>query len=228
MEFVLIEPQGRCEDCYGKSNVLQCARLNCKGSFYMGKYELTQGQWKKVMGNNPSRFQLMSVVGDNASKMGAMLFDAYPVDSVDIADVEGFLKKLNEVDDKNKPLDKPYRLPTEQEWVFAAQGGRDNQYAFSQKQLGQYAWFAHNSGGSTHPVGLKKPNVYGLYDMLGNVFEWTCSAYSSDTYNPVDQGCNSYRNRVICGGSYSYPYHYINSNFRMTTSYSGFRVVLPH
>jgi hypothetical protein len=80
MEFALIEPQGRCEDCYGKSNVQQCARLNCRGSFYMGKYEVTQGEWKKVMDNNPSHFQLTSVVGGNASKIGAMLFDAYPVE----------------------------------------------------------------------------------------------------------------------------------------------------
>jgi formylglycine-generating enzyme required for sulfatase activity len=224
MEFVLIEPQGRCEDCYAKSNVQQCARLNCRESFYLGKYEVTQGQWKKVMGKNPSHFQLKSVVGHNASKIGAMLFDTYPVESVNIANVESFLKKLNEMD-KNKPWDKPYRLPTEQEWVFALQGGTDNEVAFNKDELGQYAWIPNNSGNSTHPVGQKKPTAYGLHDMLGNVWEWTCSEYSSN-YDPVDRGCssNTSSHRIFRGGGRSFRSYRTSSQ---KDSYIGFRVILP-
>jgi sulfatase modifying factor 1 len=100
------------------------------------------------------------------------------------------------------------RLPTEAEYEKAAGGGVTTQYYFGNDagQLGDYEWYSHNSGWKTHPVGVKKPNPYGLYDILGNVFEW-CSDWYGDDYYAVSslknpQGPKSGKNRVIRGGSW--------------------------
>jgi formylglycine-generating enzyme required for sulfatase activity len=111
--------------------------------FSMGKYEVTQGQWQAIMGNNPSQFRF----GDN-----------YPVESVSRNNCQAFLRKLNQISGKR------YRLPTESEWNSAF--GKTN------KKIDTIAWYAENSGKTTHPVGQKEPNKFGLYDMLGNVAEW--------------------------------------------------------
>lgn len=124
-----------------------------KKGLYMGKYEVTQGQWEVVMGSNPSYFK-----GSNL-----------PVENVSWEDIQVFLTKLNQKTGKN------YRLPTEAEWDYAAKGGCKSQgfiYAGSDK-LKEVAWHNENSGNKTHPVGQKKPNELGLYDMYGNVYEWT-------------------------------------------------------
>ncbi len=118
----------------------------------MGKYQVTQAQWKAVMGNNPSGFQS----------------DDRPVDSVSWDDAKDFCKKLSE------KTGKEYRLPTEEEWEYACQAGSTGDYCFGDdaQLLGEYAWYGENSGGETHPVGQKQPNAWGLYDMHGNVWEW--------------------------------------------------------
>jgi len=115
--------------------------------FEMGKYEVTQAQWQAVMGSNPS---------DNKGPRN-------PVDNVSKNDMHAFLDKLNAQNDGYK-----YRLPTEAEWEYAARAGAPDPPKAS---LGDYAWFADNSNDESHPVGLKKPNAWGLYDMLGNVRE---------------------------------------------------------
>lgn len=117
----------------------------------IGRYEVTQAQWQAVMGNNPSHFK-----GDNL-----------PVESVSWFDVKEFISKLNQ------KTGKQYRLLTTSEWEFACFAGNRNAGAY----CGSYSpydvgWFVGNSNNQTHPVGQKAPNAYGLYDMIGNVWEW--------------------------------------------------------
>ncbi|GHV58266.1 hypothetical protein FACS189460_5780 [Deltaproteobacteria bacterium] len=121
--------------------------------FYLSKYEVTQAQWEEVMGSNPSYFKGR----DN------------PVENVSWEDVQEFIKRLNQMEGTNK-----YRLPTEEEWEYAARAGSQTRYHFgdSERNLGEYAWYSGNSNDETHPVGQKKPNAWGLYDMAGNVWEW--------------------------------------------------------
>lgn len=120
--------------------------------FEIGQYEVTQAQWQAVMGDNPSRFKSC---GQNC-----------PVESVSWGDVQTFIKKLNQLTDKK------YRLPTEAEWEYACRTGTGWQYKYcGGENFEQVAWFPQNSNNTTHPVGQKAPNAWGLYDMSGNVFE---------------------------------------------------------
>ncbi len=134
-------------------------------AFEMGKYEVTQAQWDAVMGaaSNPSEIK------------GANL----PVDSVNKEEIHAFLDKLNARRDGYK-----YRLPTEAEWEYAARAGAPDPPRAS---LGDYAWFADNSEDESHPVGLKKPNAWGLYDMLGNVREWVDDRAAYYDYAPLPE-----------------------------------------
>lgn len=127
-------------------------------AFYLGKYEVTQKQWREVMGYNPSFSK-----GDNL-----------PVENVSWYDAQEFIKKLNEKENTSK-----YRLPSEAEWEYAARAGTTTAYFFGndESMLGEYAWYEGNSKAQTHEVGKKKPNPWGLYDMYGNVFEWVQDMY---------------------------------------------------
>jgi formylglycine-generating enzyme required for sulfatase activity len=133
-------------------------QVNISKAFYMSKYEVTQKQWRDVMGSSPSYFK-----GDDL-----------PVESVSWNDVQDFIKKLNEKEGGNK-----YRLPSEAEWEYAARAGTATRYSFGddESKLGDYAWYMVNSGDKTHDVGQKKPNPWGLYDMHGNVWEWVQDIY---------------------------------------------------
>jgi len=136
----------------------------CVSDFYIGKYEVTQGEWEKVMGSNPSKF-----------KKGPR----YPVEMVSWRDVQEFMRKLNLQGGRK------YRLPTEAEWEYAARsGGKKERFAGTSDilQFGTVAWYSGNSGGSTHPVGEKAPNGLGLYDMNGNVWEWCSDWYEGNYY----------------------------------------------
>lgn len=118
------------------------------GNYFIGKYEVTQRQWQAVMGSNPS----FSNHGGN-----------YPVDNVSWNDCQVFIKKLNERTGKH------YRLPTDKEWEYACCAGNTD---YRDDDVDAIAWYKNNSGVSTHPVGQKQPNAFGLYDMIGNVMEW--------------------------------------------------------
>jgi formylglycine-generating enzyme required for sulfatase activity len=189
----------------------------CVSDFHIGKFEVTQGEWEKVMGNNPSFFRK----------------DArYPVDQVSWTDAQEFLEKMSSRSGKR------YRLPTEAEWEYAARsGGMPERYAgFSEpSDLASYAWYDKNAGNSTHPVGEKKPNGLGLYDMTGNVYEWVQdwkgSYANASRDNP--QGPASGRYRVLRGGSWNSIPRLLRATARnlhppaaRLDSY-GFRVVLP-
>ena len=154
--------------------------------FYISPYEVTQEQWKQVMGNNPSK----------ASKD----CDKCPVETVSWDDVQEFLKKIN-----NQNPGRNYRLPTEAEWEYAARGGnltKKSLYSGS-SDIGMVAWYNGNSGNKTQPVSKRKANELGLYDMSGNVWEW-CSDwkgtyFSENQINPTRSTSGTVR--VLRGGS---------------------------
>jgi formylglycine-generating enzyme required for sulfatase activity len=167
-------------------------------SFYIGKYAVTQGLWKAVMGSLPS------------SISGNYLGDDKPVIYVshnDIVEANGFLAKLNAMTGKS------YRLPTEAEWEYAARGcsgGNCESYEFSgSNTIGDMAWYGSNSSSYVHTVGTKLPNKLGLYDMSGNVLEWV-SDYGISTYGSGTQssplvnptGPTSGSDRVRRGGGW--------------------------
>ncbi len=194
------------KDRYGD----ECQHPVAVSSFYMGKYEVTQAQWKAVMGKNPSNFK------------GC---DDCPVENVSWNDVQNFIKKLNE------KTGKTYRLPTETEWEFAARGGNNSQsyiYAGS-NSLSGVAWYRDNADTKTHPVGKKAPNELGLYDMSGNVYEWCSNYYNAypNCKGIVENG----QSRVIRGGSWGHNAKnsrsatrvYIGDTFR--DEFLGFRLV---
>jgi formylglycine-generating enzyme required for sulfatase activity len=162
----------------------------CVDDFYIGKYLVTQGQWKAIRGNNPSDF----------SKCG----NDCPVEQVSWNDAQEFIRIMNQ------RTGKTYRLLTEAEWEYAARSrGKKEKWAGanddSQIELWYHAWYLDNAGARTHPVGQKKPNGLYIYDMTGNVWEWVQDIYSSDAYshhsrnNPIYTGSGN--NRVIRGGS---------------------------
>lgn len=162
-------------------------------TFYIGKTEVTQALWAAVMGNNPSNFR-----GENR-----------PVEMVSWFDCQEFVERLSRL------TGRVFRLPTGAEWEFAARGGtRSRGYIYSgSDDVYRVAWYTENSGGSTHPVAQKLDNELGIYDMSGNVWEWTSDCYSSN-YNSARS--SSYR--VYRGGSWNgiatycrVAYRYVNS-----------------
>lgn len=137
----------------------------CLSDYYIGKYPVTQGEWKAVMGNNPSSFK------DCGEKC--------PVESVTLEDTQEFIQRLREMTGKK------YRLLTEAEWEYAARSvGKKEKWAGTsdERRLGDYAWYAANSGEKTHPVGQKKPNELGIFDMSGNVSQWVNDFYDEAYY----------------------------------------------
>lgn len=174
-------------------------------AFYLGKYEVTQEQWGAVMDGNPSRFR-----GSRA-----------PVENVGWEDCQTFLRKLNQkfVDSGCK-----FSLPSEAQWEYACRAGSTTKWCYGddERRLEMYAWFADNSGSCTHPVGQKEPNVWGLYDMHGNVSEWCADLYGKDYYrraSSVDPTGPRYArkvmpDRVLRGGSYLRGRYAVGSAYR--------------
>lgn len=171
--------------------------------FYIGKYEVTQKQWRSIMGNDPS-------------ELGFPGCDQCPVESVSWNDVQHFLQELNA-----KYPGQNYRLPSEAEWEYAARGGQRGKgytYAGSNK-LGEVAWYDLNSGKETHPVGLKKANELGLYDLSGNVWEWCADVWHYDYSGAPKDGsawltAGDQEWRVLRGGSWDNYYKDCRSAFR--------------
>ncbi|WP_321416515.1 SUMF1/EgtB/PvdO family nonheme iron enzyme [uncultured Methanomethylovorans sp.] len=186
MEFVLI-PSGEFQMGSNEHSAEQPAhKVKISKPFYLGKYPVTQKEWKAVMGSNPSYYK-----GDNG-----------PVEQVSWNDVQEFVRKLNSKEGNEK-----YRLPSEAEWEYACRAGTTTKYCFgdNESKLDEYAWYNVNSEGKTHPVGQKKPNLWGLCDMHGNVWEWVQDKWhDSYKFAPTDgsalEGSSSLR--VFRGGSW--------------------------
>ena len=160
----------------------------CVDGFWMGKTEVTQGQWKQIMGDNPAKFKK----GDN-----------YPLEKVSFPEVEKFTKKLS----SSTTITYKFRLPTEAEWEYAARsGGKPEKYAGGD-DLNSLAWYHGNSNGSTHPVATKNPNGLGLFDMNGNVNEWCADTYRSWAYKKHKRNNPLFREegytKVYRGGSWN-------------------------
>jgi formylglycine-generating enzyme required for sulfatase activity len=165
--------------------------------YYLGVTEVTQGQYEKVMGTNPSYFQ-KRVIRKSDSSM-------YPVEQVSWEDAVEFCKRLSDLPEE-KAASRVYRLPTEAEWEYACRAGSKTAYSFGEgsKSLGDYAWFDGNSNTQTHPVGEKKANAWGLYDMHGNVWEWCSDWYGEYPKGAVSDpvGPREGSDRVFRGGSW--------------------------
>lgn len=187
-------------------------------SFYIGKYLVTQGLWKTITGQNPSRYQ----------------GDKHPVERVSWNESRKFIKNLSEI------TDKPFRLPTEAEWEYAARGGLYSQgftYAGSDK-LKQVGWYEENSDGETHDVGQKLANELGIYDFSGNVAEW-CEDDWHDSYLGAPEVASGWvdapkrsTTRILRGGNFLSRQDACRSAYRdktapaSTTDFIGFRLCL--
>jgi formylglycine-generating enzyme required for sulfatase activity len=229
MEFIKI-PAGEfmMGSSHGGDDEKPQHKVNISQPFYLGKYPVTQRQWREIMGSNPSSFP-----GDDN-----------PVESVSWDDVQEFIQKLNKAPDKLKHCE--YRLPTEAEWEYACRAGTTTEYSFGDDEelLGKHAWYGENSGGKTHPVGGKAPkgkthpvggkapNPWGLYDMHGNVWEWVADWYGDypegEATDPT--GAESGSARVVRGGSWNRGAQFARSALRLWDlpddrySGSGFRL----
>ena len=180
-------------------------QVNVTKPFYLGKYEVTQEQWQAVMGNNPSYFKSPT----------------NPVENVSWIDCQSFARRINE---KFAIAGEKYALPTEAQWEYACRAASSTRFFFGDdgKALGDYAWYDDNSGNKTHPVGRKRPNAWGLYDMLGNAWEWCQDWYGADYYakSPTDDptgppaGTGRSIGHVARGGSWDYPAGQYRTLFR--------------
>ena len=186
-----------CVRWYGNEGPLHAVEIS--RGFWLGKYEVTQGEWSSVMGSNPSRY-----TGDSRR----------PVETISWNDVQEFIAKLNDAAGSSV-----YRLPSEAEWEYACRAGTLTRWSFGDGagRLGDYAWYAGNyvPFSSTKAVGGKLPNGWGLYDMHGNVWEWVQDWYGEDYYKSsprVDpQGPTSGASRVMRGGHFGAGAQYVRS-----------------
>ncbi len=181
--------------------------------FWMSRYEVTQAQYEAVVGNNPSHFR-------GADR---------PVEQVSWNEAMAFCEKF---------AGSGVRLPTEAEWEYACRAGTSTRYYWGDTMNGDYCWYRGNSGGETHPVGTKKPNAWGLYDMSGNAREWCLDWYDGKYYesspekNPT--GPQRGEDRVLRGGDWSNGDSFVGSAYRFGFDpkngynyYCGFRCVIP-
>jgi formylglycine-generating enzyme required for sulfatase activity len=193
-------------------------RVTISKPFYMGKYEVTQEQYYAIAKSKPSRFKQ----------------DNRPVETVSWEQADSFCTKLSKIKGGS------YRLPTEAEWEYACRAGSQGRFYFGDdltySQTEEYAWYSKNSDSETHPVGEKKPNSFGLFDMHGNVWEWCGDWYAADYSRhsiAVDpQGPLIGKSRVIRGGGWFRSSRYCRSANRSgcepvyVRDYLGFRIVL--
>jgi len=182
----------------GEDNEKPVHKVKISRPFYMGKYVVTQAQFERVMGKNPSQFK-----GENL-----------PAEMVNYIDAKEFSKKVSSLTGKS------IRLPTEAEWEYACRAGTKTKFNTGDNDaaLEQAGWFKDNSENKTHPVGQKKPNAWGLYDMHGNVWQWCEDWFGEDSYtkSPAEdpQGLPKGANRILRGGGYCWLNWFCNSAYR--------------
>jgi formylglycine-generating enzyme required for sulfatase activity len=188
-------------------------RVTLTRPFYMGVHEVTNAQWKRVVGSVPSNWK----DGDQ------------PVENVSWEEAVEFCRKLSDMPEE-RTAGRVYRLPTEAEWEYACRAGTTTQYSFGddETRLGDYGWFDGNSGSKTHAVGQKMPNAWGLYDMHGNVWEWCSDWYGAYSDGAVTnpQGLSSGSDRVRRGGSWLNSASICRSAYRRGPSPSNRRDIL--
>ncbi len=219
MKFVLISPgafmMGSPTNEKGRDRDEIQHKVTLTKGLYMQTAEVTQRQWKRLMGTNPSHFK---ACGDDC-----------PVEMVSWDDVQEFIRKLNLVGKIDK-----YRLPTEAEWEYACRAGSTTAFANGDdKGLATIGWYRFNSGEKTHPAAQKDPNALGLYDMHGNVWEWCQDWFGDSPSGPVTDptGPPSGTKRVVRGGSWGDDAALCRSAFRFNKTpivrwdVVGFRIV---
>ena len=233
LDLIWIEPgtftMGSPEDEMGRFDDEAQHEVTLTKGYWLGKYEITQAQYRAIMPSNPSEFT------------GADL----PVEQVSWYDAMAFCEKLTEIEKAagRLPEGYEYALPTEAQWEYACRAGTttalNSGKNLSDKEqcpeMDEVGWYSDNSNGSSHPVGQKQPNAWGLYDMHGNVWEWCLDWYGDYPSSAVTdpKGASSGSSRVVRGGScYSYAYYcrsanrsgtrpdngYIDCGFRVTLS----------
>ena len=183
----------------------QQTEVTISRGFWMGKYEVTQGEYLSVMSNNPSSF---------STNKGFRLDLTLPVETVSWDDATNYCGVLTQRERAAGRIaaNSVYRLPTEAEWEYACRGWTSTRFSYGDDpgytNLTNYAWYGDNSGFTTHPVGQKRPNPWGLYDMHGNVWEWCQDWYGryhpgGIALDPQGPATGSYR--VIRGGEWHSP-----------------------
>jgi formylglycine-generating enzyme required for sulfatase activity len=219
MAFVYIKPgsytMGSPSTEPGRSSSEIQHQVTLTKGYYMQTTEVTQGQWKAVMGSNPSYF---SSCGDDC-----------PVETVSWTEAQAFITALNEKEQTNN-----YRLPTEAEWEYAARAGSTTAFANGgirktgcdlDANLDAMGWYCGNANSKTHQVAQKAANAWGLYDMHGNVWEWCNDWYgnypANDVTDPGGAAEGSYR--VLRGGSWSYYAQNCRSANRSNDASPGYR-----
>jgi formylglycine-generating enzyme required for sulfatase activity len=188
-------------------------RVTIGGPFYLGKYEVTQAQFEAVLGKeqNPSFFRPQARGADLVKEMPT---DRLPVDSVSWDDADAFCSALA------KKAGKKVTLPSEAQWEWACRAGTQTRWSCgdTDADLGDSAWYWDNSGGGSHPVGAKKPNAWGLYDVHGNVWQWCRDWYGPcadlPATDPVRETKGSSDARVMRGGSWLNPQDRSRAAFR--------------
>lgn len=221
-EFMMGSPAGETDRFESETQ----HKVTLTEGFWMGKYEVTQGQYKQIMGSNPSKF---TESGKDA-----------PVETVSWDNAKEFCGKVTSLmrrtNNKQLATGGECRLPTEAEWEYACRAGTRTRYytGDSESDLGRAGWYVSNSGSKTHEVGQKTPNAWGLYDMHGNVYEWCEDWYGEYSGGSISdpKGASSGSSRVLRGGSWfnlagscrSAPRSDRDPERRY--NFSGFRVVL--
>ncbi len=191
-------------------------------SFYLGAYPVTQAEYEKIIGVNPSAFTAKQMATSTfagrlseadvkqrreaAQKLAGNDTRRYPVETVSWDDAAEFCRRLSAIPSE-RAARRVYRLPTEAEWEYACRAGTATRWCFGDDEavLSQYAWLGGNADARTHPVGEKKPNAWGLFDMHGNVNNWCADCYSASYYKQspsCDPKGPRDGNRVLRGGGY--------------------------
>jgi formylglycine-generating enzyme required for sulfatase activity/uncharacterized coiled-coil protein SlyX len=210
-------------------------RVRISRPFYMGACEVTQAEYQRVIGTNPSSF---SPTGTNAAKVAGQDASRHPVETVSWNDATEFCRRLSAVAGE-KTARRVYRLPTEAEWEYACRAGTTTKWFHGddEAKLAEYAWANESPSAPPRPVGQKKPNAWGLHDMLGNVYEWCFDWINLDYYHksplidPVCQSNPAFRSHVLRGAEWwstpgrCRPAWRSNSNQATRKSWIGFRVV---
>jgi formylglycine-generating enzyme required for sulfatase activity len=220
LEFILI-PAGSfvmgTDENSGDGDEFPAHKVVITQPFYLGKYEVTQEQWTQLTGQNPSRFK------------GPKL----PVEIVSWNDCHKFLRRLHEKTGRSASL------PTEAQWEYAARAGTTTPWSFgaTETHIADFAWFVENAENTTHPVGTKKPNAWGLYDMSGNVWEWCTDRYQKHAYpegEAIDpQGPTTGDSYIARGGAWGDTPEMLRSTARncagpdVANQGIGFRCVIP-